>query len=152
MKCLPLIGRILFAAIFIMSAPNHFNPETIKYADDHGVPWASVSVPLAGLVALAGGLSILLGFRGRFGALLLVLFLVPVTPMMHDFWSVVDPSAAEIQQLLFMKNIAMLGGALFIAYFGTGPFSLDNHVLHYHLAGHQPPAPKPPEAPAAAHS
>jgi len=54
-----------------------------------------------------------------------VLFLIPVTFMMHKFWTVSDPMMAQIQMVMFMKNVSMLGGALLISYFGAGPFSLD---------------------------
>jgi len=73
---------------------------------------ASIAVPLSGVVAIAGGLSILLGYRAKLGAWLLVLFLVPVTLMLHKFWTVQDPMMAQIQMILFMKNVAMLGAAL----------------------------------------
>ncbi|PYO38913.1 MAG: DoxX family protein, partial [Gemmatimonadetes bacterium] len=61
----------------------------------------------------------------KIGAWLLVLFQVPVTLMMHNFWAVTDPMMRGIQIAMFMKNISMLGGALLIAYFGSGPLSLD---------------------------
>jgi putative oxidoreductase len=77
------------------------------------------------VVAIAGGLGILLGYRAKLGGWLLVLFLVPVTLMMHKFWLVQDPMMAQIQMILFMKNVSMLGGALLISRFGAGPFSLD---------------------------
>jgi putative oxidoreductase len=54
-----------------------------------------------------------------------VLFLIPVTLMLHKFWLVTDPMMAQIQMILFMKNVSMLGGALLISQFGAGPFSLD---------------------------
>jgi len=76
-------------------------------------------------VAVAGGLSILLGYRARIGAWLLVIFLVPVTLMMHNFWVVKDPMMAQMQMVMFMKNLSMLGGALLISQFGSGPWSLD---------------------------
>jgi putative oxidoreductase len=82
-------------------------------------------VPLSGILALAGGLSILLGYRARLGAWLIALFLVPVTLMIHKFWAIADPMMQQIQMVLFMKNIAILGGALLISQFGAGPFSLD---------------------------
>ena len=56
---------------------------------------------------------------------LLVLFLVPVTMMMHNFWAVADPMMAMTQQVMFMKNVSMLGAALLIAHFGSGPLSMD---------------------------
>src|SRR5678815_5534312 len=91
----------------------------------HGVPLPEILVPLSGVIALVGGLSILFGFQTRVGAWLLVLFLVPVTLMMHNFWSVPDPMAHQIEKAMFLKNVTMLGGALVIAYFGADPLSLD---------------------------
>ncbi len=141
MKYYPLIGRILFSAIFITAAPSHFDRATIQMASAHGVPAAEFTVPLAGIVALLGGLSVLLGYKSRLGAWLLVLFLVPVTLMMHSFWTVADPPEARIQEVMFMKNVALLGATFFIAYFGTGPISLDNRRLRTHRSGETPDRP-----------
>ena len=55
-----------------------------------------------------------------------MLFLVAVTPMMHKFWTVTDPMMQQMQMIMFMKNLAMLGGALLISQFGAGPWSLDS--------------------------
>jgi len=120
-----VLGRFFYVLIFLMAAPNHFSRQTIAFAASQGVPLASIAVPLSGVVAIAGGLSILLGYRAKLGAWLLVLFLVPVTLMLHKFWTVQDPMMAQIQMILFMKNVAMLGAALLISQFGAGPFSLD---------------------------
>jgi putative oxidoreductase len=120
-----VLGRFFFALIFLMAGANHFSRQTIGFAASQGVPLASIAVPLSGVLSIAGGLSILLGYRAKLGAWLLVLFLVPVTLMMHKFWLVQDPMMAQIQMVLFMKNVTMLGGALMISQLGTGPFSLD---------------------------
>jgi putative oxidoreductase len=120
-----VLGRFFFALIFLMAAPNHFTKQTIAFAASQGVPLASIAVPLSGVVAIAGGLSILLGYRAKLGAWLIAVFLVPVTLMMHKFWLVQDPMMAQIQMILFMKNVSMLGGALLISQFGAGPLSLD---------------------------
>ena len=120
-----VLGRFLFALIFLMAGANHFNKQTIGYAASQGVPLAAIAVALSGVLAIAGGLSILLGYRAKLGAWLIVLFLVPVSLMMHKFWTVTDPTMAQIQMVLFMKNVSMLGGALLISHFGAGPFSLD---------------------------
>ena len=85
---------------------------------------ASVLVPLSGLLAFFGGLSILLGYRAKIGAWLNVLFLLGVTPL-HKFWGISDPMMQQMQMVLFMKNIAMLGAAMLITQFGSGPWSLD---------------------------
>jgi putative oxidoreductase len=119
------LGRFLFVLIFVMSGPRHFLSGTIAYAASQGVPMASIAVPISGLLALAGGLSILLGYHARIGGWLIALFLVCVTPMMHKFWGVSDPMMAQMQMIMFMKNVSMLGGALLITQFGSGPWSLD---------------------------
>lgn len=124
-----LLGRLLFVAIFLMFGPRHFSPQTIGYAASQGVPLASILVPLSGVLALVGGLSILLGYRAKIGAWLIALFLLPVTLMLHKFWGFSDPMMAQMQMVMFMKNLSMLGGALFISQFGAGPFSLDARRL-----------------------
>ncbi len=120
-----LLGRLLFAVIFIMSGPRHFMSQTIAYAASQGVPMASIAVPFSGVLAFVGGLSILLGYRAKLGAWLIVLFLVGVTPMIHKFWAVADPMMYQMQLVMFMKNLSMLGGALLITQLGSGPWSLD---------------------------
>lgn len=124
-RFLVLVGRILFAAIFILASPGHFKAGTVAYAASAGVPLPNVAVPVAGVIALLGGLSIAFGFRARIGAWLLVVFLVPVTLYMHRFWGVPDAMMAQMQQVNFMKNLSMLGAALLVAWFGAGPVSLD---------------------------
>lgn len=125
MRYLVPIGRLLFAAIFILGSLGHFSAKDVAYAAAQGVPMANVLVPLSGVMALLGGVSILLGFQTKIGAWLIIAFLVPVTLMMHNFWAVKDPAMAQIQQIMFLKNTSMLGGAIIIAYFGAGPCSVD---------------------------
>jgi putative oxidoreductase len=122
------VARCLLASIFVLAAPGHFQAQTIGYAAQQGVLFAQVLVPLSGLMALAGGISVLLGWRARLGAWLLVAFLVAVTPTMHAFWAVSDPMMRMNQFLFFMKNVGMLGGLLLIAYWGAGPVSLDERA------------------------
>jgi uncharacterized membrane protein YphA (DoxX/SURF4 family) len=104
-----LFGRQLFSIIFILLA--------------------GLLVPLAGIVAFVGGLSVLLGYRTRLGASLLTIFLIPVTLVMHNFWAAPDARAFQLEEALFLRNVALLGGALLIGYFGAGPLSLDA-VIH----------------------
>ena len=120
-----LVGRFLFALIFVMSGFTHFSSQTIAFAASQGVPMASFLVPASGVIAFLGGLSILLGYRARLGAWLIVLFLVGVTPM-HKFWGITDPMMQQMQMVMFMKNLAMLGGALLITQLGSGPWSVDS--------------------------
>lgn len=125
MRGLVPVGRALFALIFITSIFGHFSKATIDHAAAHGVPLATIAVPLAGLLAFVGGTMVLLGYRARFGAFLLLLFLVPVTLVMHRFWGIADPEVAQLQRVMFVKNMSLVGTACLIMYWGSGPYSLD---------------------------
>lgn len=120
------VGRFLFSLIFVMSGINHFSSGSISYAASTGLPMADILVPVSGIIALVGGLSVLTGFHARVGALLILLFLIPVTFIMHNFWSITDPAMAQMQMTHFMKNLALIGAAILIAFYGAGPVSLDN--------------------------
>ena len=139
MDVIVLIGRILFAALFIGSAFGHLTQSEGmgQYAKSKGVPAARVLVILSGLLILAGGLSILLGIWADLGALALVVFLVPTALIIHAFWKETDPQAKQMEMVQFQKDLALAGAALmlfaFFAHVGddlgltiTGPaFSLD---------------------------
>jgi len=116
---------VFFGLIFVLASFQHFTKEAVGYAASQGTPMAQIAVPLSGVIALIGGVLIIIGYRARLGAWLIVLFLVPVTLLMHRFWMVSDPIMSRIQMAMFMKNLSMLGGALLIAYHGAGPLSLD---------------------------
>lgn len=126
MKFLVPAGRFLFSLIFVIASFGHFQAATVQYAASQGVPFPGILVPASGVLALLGGISIMVGFQARFGALFLVAFLIPVTIMMHNFWMVTDPMMHQIQMTMFLKNLSMLGGALLVAYHGAGPYSVDN--------------------------
>jgi putative oxidoreductase len=128
MRYLAFAGRQLFSVIFIIASAGHFTPATIALAAQQGVPMAGLLVPVSGLIALAGGLSLLFGYRARLGACLLVLFLVPVTLTIHNFWAVTDPMMFQIQLTMFVRNLFLIGGALLFAYFGAGALSLDEYM------------------------
>ena len=119
-------GRLFYVAIFLMSGLTHFTAGPIAYAAAAGVPFPSLAVPASGVLALAGALSILLGYRARIGAWLLVLFLVPVTLMMHNFWALSDPTERLNEMGRFLSNAALLGGTLMMfAVPKPWPYSLD---------------------------
>jgi putative oxidoreductase len=126
MKLASLAGRLLFSLVFLTSGLSHFSAATIGYAAAQGVPFANVAVPLSGSIALAGALSIILGYKARIGAVLIIVFLIPISLVMHAFWNVADPMMHQMQMIMFMKNVSMLGGALFIMVHGSGPWSLDS--------------------------
>jgi len=126
MRTIVPVGRVLFALIFVASMIGHFSSAEIAQASAHGVPLATILVPLAGIIALAGGVSIRLGYRARFGAFLLLVFLVPVTLVMHKFWGIADPQMAMMQKVNFLKNTSLIGACLLVMYYGSGPYSLDS--------------------------
>ncbi len=137
MNLLVLLGRILYAAVFLLSVPGHFTQSTIQYAANQGVPMAWVSVPLAGIISLLGAVCILVGYKAKEGAMLIVIFLAPVTLLNHNFWNIADPAAAAFQQVDFMKNLSLLGAAFLIAYFGSGPMSLEGRTQRRSRALHR---------------
>tara|TARA_R110002111_G_scaffold247140_5_gene310221 strand:+ start:35573 stop:36013 length:441 start_codon:yes stop_codon:yes gene_type:complete len=124
-------GRIMIATIFLMSAvgnkiPNFNN--IAGYMASEGVPLPKLM--LAGAIAflIAGSLSIIVGFKARIGAGLLLVFLVLATYYFHDFWTLEDAQAKQGQMIHFMKNLALMGTMLFLIANGSGRMSLD-HVL-----------------------
>jgi putative oxidoreductase len=128
MKFIVPIGRIFYSLIFINSGFFHFSSAAIDYANSQGVPMATVLVPGSGVMAIIGGLCILVGYKAKLGAWLLIAFLIPVTLMMHGFWKFNDPSESQVQMTMFMKNTSMLGAAFLIAWFGAGPISFDEKL------------------------
>ena len=128
MKIAALVGRLLFSLVFLISGLTLFSAADIGYAASQGVPLAAVLVPISGVLSVLGGLSILLGYKTRIGAAMIIVFLVPVTLVFHHFWTVTDPGARSIQMVDFMKNISILGGSLMILVHGPGEFSLDSRA------------------------
>ena len=129
MRLIVLLGRVLFSAIFIKSSIMHFSSSTIQYAADHGIPAASFLIPVWGVIGLLGGLSVLLGYQAKAGGWLLVVFLLPITFILHKFCNFQDMGSRMVYHSMFMKNLSMIGAALMITYFGSGPFSLE-HPIH----------------------
>ncbi|MGE4427442.1 MAG: DoxX family protein [Solirubrobacteraceae bacterium] len=113
-----LLGRVLFAAIFLFSAIGHVAQATpmSQYAESKGVPNAKQGVIASGIIAGIAGVSIVLGIWIDVGALLVIAFLVPVSLFMHPFWKETDPMTKQAEQASFMKNVALIGGALILFY------------------------------------
>ena len=118
-----LIARILLSALFIWSAFNKImNPAgTQQYMTANGLPLVGLLYLATVAVELGGGLSVLLGYKVRWGAIALAIFLIPATLIFHTNF------ADRMQQIMFMKNLAILGGLLMIIQYGAGRISLDRH-------------------------
>ncbi|MFM9057691.1 MAG: DoxX family protein [Planctomycetaceae bacterium] len=125
---LSVLARIMIAAIFLMSAVGNKIPNfngVAKGMADKGLPQPNIL--LAGAIAflILGSLSIVLGYRGRTGAFLLLVFLAAATYYYHDFWKA-PPETREKEVIQFFKNVALMGTMVFIIANGTGPWSLSN--------------------------
>lgn len=130
MDWLYLVGRILFALIFVGSGLGHFMQleSMTQYSVSKGVPAPKAMVVITGLMVLAGGASVLLGVWMEIGTWLLVFFLLGAAFKMHNFWTVADPMQKMTEQAMFMKNLSMAGAALILYWLvqthGYGPFTI----------------------------
>lgn len=117
MDVLWLIGRIVVFLFFLFNGYNHLARVQMMsaYAASKGVPAASFFVVVTGIQILVGGVMVLLGWYLWIGALILVLFLVPVALIMHNFWAVKDEQAKMMELVQFNKNLAIAGSLLMVA-------------------------------------
>jgi len=123
---LDLIGRVCIAFIFIYDAVDsiwYFKETKAKMAS-YGLTWQPDLLLIGGIfLLLSGGVLILIGYRSSFGAVLLLLYWVPVTFIVHSFWNDPEP-VRRLQAILFMKNVAIIGGLLMVLVNGSGRYSV----------------------------
>lgn len=129
-KYATLLARILMSQIFILSGIAKIIDwsGTEEQMAGRGMFWIPLFHVAALLTELVCGLSLLLGFKTRLGALLLFLFLIPVTLTFHNFWTYTDPLLYQFNMLFFMHNLALMGGLLLLMIGGPGPLSIDRHL------------------------
>ena len=115
-----LVGRVLFGLLFIssgfMAHLGKGGKQGREYARSLGAPSPDLLVPLSGIAIILGGFMIATGLWADLGALLVIGFLIGITPIMHAFWKIEDPQMQAIQNAMFFKNVALLGAALIIFY------------------------------------
>jgi len=116
MDAVMLVGRILFAFMFVASGLNHLTKAEAMagYAAYKKVPAPKLANLLSGVLMILGGLSVILGVYADLGALVLPALLVIMALKMHDFWAQTDAQAKQTETIAFFKNISMAGGALFL--------------------------------------
>lgn len=116
MNAVLLIGRILFAVLFLSSGFAHFaKVEAMAgFAAYKKVPLAKFSVLFSGAMEVVGALAVIFGVYADLGALLLAIFVIPTALLMHNFWTIEDPMAKQGEMSSFMKNIALGGAALIL--------------------------------------
>ncbi|OGI37467.1 MAG: hypothetical protein A2140_05045 [Candidatus Muproteobacteria bacterium RBG_16_62_13] len=122
----PLAGRILISIIFIMSGISKITgfAGTSGWMASKGLPMADVLLAASIVIELGAAAMIVTGFKARWGAAALFLWMIPVTLVFHNFWTY--PAAEQqIQSIMFFKNLGLMGGMLLIMGFGSGPLSVD---------------------------
>ncbi len=122
----PLAGRILMAVIFVLSGIGKVGnfAGTAGYMASKGVPLADIALVITIIVELGGAAMLILGWKARIAAGVMFLWMIPVTLLFHNFWAA-PADQQMVQQIMFLKNLAMMGGFLYIMAFGAGPVSLD---------------------------
>lgn len=124
MDVLILIGRLLFSALFLVSAFGHLTKREMMagYAAGRGVPGAKVLVPVTGIQIAIGAIMVAFGLWPDLGALLLFIFLLGTAFLMHAFWKESDPQTRAMEQVHFFKDLALAGAALvmFAAFVSLG--------------------------------
>ena len=122
-----LIGRIFLSAIFIFEAIDStlFFGKTKDAMTEHGINWSQDFLLTSAIFLLImGGLMVLFGYRSTLGAIMLLLYWVPVTFIVHDFWNSTSNPELRVQSIMFMKNIAIIGGLLMLVGKGSGRYSI----------------------------
>lgn len=121
-----LVGRILLAFIFIRSGFGKITgfADTAAYMSSRGMPMSQLLLIAAIVVELGGGLMLAAGYKARWAALAILLFLIPTTLIFHAYWTV-DAAEVSMQMIQFQKNLAIMGGLLYAALVGPGRYSVD---------------------------
>ena len=121
----PVVGRILIGLLFLPAGISKIGgwAGTAGYMASKGVPLVSVALALTILIEIGASLMIIFGYRARLAAGIIFLWLIPVTLVMHNFWAA-DAAHQMTQQIMFFKNVALMGTMLLIVGMGSGPKSL----------------------------
>lgn len=130
-----LIGRVFLAVIFLFEAYDSWRywDETQRQMMECGLTWQQDLLLSGGIFALLlGGILLLIGYRTTFGTILLLLYWVPVTLIVHDFWNH-PPPELRLQSILFMKNLAVTGGLLIVLVNGSGRYSIKRLLATTHV-------------------
>ena len=123
---LALVGRFLLALMFVLAGFSKIAgfAGTVGYIASKGLPAPQVLAALTVVLEIGGGLALMAGFHARWAALLLALFTLLASVIFHNFWAM--PAEQQMmQQLMFMKNMSVVGGLFLVAALGAGPASLD---------------------------
>lgn len=122
----PTAARVLLALVFVVTGLGKITGWSTQAAwmESKGLPLVLLLLFIASLIELGGAASLLLGYKVRWAAPIMFLYLIPVTFVMHDFWSM-EGMQRTMQMFMFLKNLAIMGGLLLLVSAGSGPYSLD---------------------------
>ena len=123
----PLAGRFLLALIFVLSGYGKMVgfAGTVAYIGSKGLPLPQVAAIAAIVVELGGGLMLMLGWKTRWVAAALIVFTAVASFVFHNFWAF-PADQMQMQKIQFLKNLAIIGGLIYVAVHGSGPVSLDS--------------------------
>jgi putative oxidoreductase len=121
---IPFLGRIFISLIFLVSGFGKIiNFQSKKeYMAMYGMPFRRAFLVLAIIIEILGSLSIIIGFKAKWGALALFIFMIPTTLIFHTHFS------EQLQLIMFWKNLSIMGGLLFITAYGAGTISIDEKI------------------------
>lgn len=125
-NALNFIGRLLLAALFLPAGLSKLSgfEGTVGYISSVGLPLPTVAAAVALTVEILGSIALIVGFQTRIAAAVLAVFTLVASVFFHAFWAVA-PEQAFVQQLLFFKNIGVVGGLLVLVSSGAAGFSID---------------------------
>jgi len=125
-----VIARVLLALMFVLAGFSKFAglEGTAGYIGSKGLPAPYLLAIVTAFVEVVGGLALIVGFQARIAALALAVFTLLASVIFHNFWAM-PADQAFVNQLMFMKNLAVAGGLLFVFSLGAGPASLDSRRL-----------------------
>jgi len=123
---LALVGRILLGLIFVLSGFQKLMgfSGVAEGIAGKGLPMPEVLAVLTVIIELGAGLLLVIGWKARWAAFLLFLFVIPVSLVYHNFWTM-EGAQAAMNKIQFMKNVSIMGGMLMVAAFGPGRYSVD---------------------------
>jgi putative oxidoreductase len=124
-----LLGRICIGLLFLWAGVAKLQglEGTMAYMASKHMPFISFFLPAAIAIQVLGALSLITGYYARWGAAMLIIFIIPASIIFHDFWNL-EGSERLTEMIMFMKDVGVLGGLLGIVAFGPGKYALNSCI------------------------